>query len=402
MGFLGLSSKSEYVSDEALSKLRLYKYAAVDKSYLSHYILRHYWNACVSLFPLWMAPNLITLCGLGFMVFNFFCVLYYIPDLETPAAPWLYYSFAAGIWLYSTFDNVDGKQARRTGSSSPLGELFDHGCDALNCSIGSIVQAAGMGMGLSWYTVHLAAMTTIPFYLSTWEEYHTGVLYLGVFNGPTEGLVLSCLCNVLSGIYGPHIWRAPLSNILGELTPSFLPKDTSPADVIFLSMYLIIAFVHSPACFIAVRKACQEKNKNYATTLLQLSSMALYVVCIYFWLASPYSVMLHEHLILFIITVGIVFGRMATKIILSHVTKSEFPMFTVLLIPIVVGSIAVNAPNWFDTQPLLTPSTEYYYLIAFFVFASVAYTHWALLVIDRFCTFLGIHCLTIPYKKHQD
>ena len=26
-----------------------------------------------------------------------------------------------------TFDAVDGKQARRTSSSSPLGELFDHG-----------------------------------------------------------------------------------------------------------------------------------------------------------------------------------------------------------------------------------------------------------------------------------
>lgn len=27
---------------------------------------------------------------------------------------------------YSTMDNVDGKQARRTGSSSPLGELFEY------------------------------------------------------------------------------------------------------------------------------------------------------------------------------------------------------------------------------------------------------------------------------------
>ena len=26
-----------------------------------------------------------------------------------------------------TFDAVDGKQARRTGASSPLGELMDHG-----------------------------------------------------------------------------------------------------------------------------------------------------------------------------------------------------------------------------------------------------------------------------------
>ena len=33
--------------------------------------------------------------------------------------------------LYQTMDNLDGKQAVRTKSSSPLGEMFDHGVDAL-------------------------------------------------------------------------------------------------------------------------------------------------------------------------------------------------------------------------------------------------------------------------------
>lgn len=32
----------ELVSDEALGNLKLYKYSSVDKSYISHYILRHY------------------------------------------------------------------------------------------------------------------------------------------------------------------------------------------------------------------------------------------------------------------------------------------------------------------------------------------------------------------------
>jgi hypothetical protein len=29
--------------------------------------------------------------------------------------------------MYQTLDALDGKQARRTKTSSPLGELFDHG-----------------------------------------------------------------------------------------------------------------------------------------------------------------------------------------------------------------------------------------------------------------------------------
>jgi phosphatidylglycerophosphate synthase len=37
-----------------------------------------------------------------------------------------------GLFVYQTLDAIDGKQARRTGSSNSLGELFDHGCDSVS------------------------------------------------------------------------------------------------------------------------------------------------------------------------------------------------------------------------------------------------------------------------------
>ena len=43
------------------------------------------------------------------------------------------------VMRVQTFDAVDGKQARRTNSSSPLGELFDHGnsdCNYINSILG--------------------------------------------------------------------------------------------------------------------------------------------------------------------------------------------------------------------------------------------------------------------------
>lgn len=48
------------------------------------------------------------------------------------ASSWAYFQAALGVFLYQTLDATDGKQARRTGSSSPLGELLDHGCDAMS------------------------------------------------------------------------------------------------------------------------------------------------------------------------------------------------------------------------------------------------------------------------------
>ena len=45
---------------------------------------------------------------------------------------WTLVTAALGLFIYQALDAIDGKQARRTGSATPLGELFDHGCDSLS------------------------------------------------------------------------------------------------------------------------------------------------------------------------------------------------------------------------------------------------------------------------------
>ncbi|KAI9288475.1 CDP-alcohol phosphatidyltransferase-domain-containing protein [Umbelopsis sp. AD052] len=395
---------SEFIPKAQLENLKLYKYAAVDKSFTSKYILSHYWSWAIELFPLWMAPNLITLTGLMFMVSNVILAAVYVPGMDEEGGPrWVYVSFAIGLWLYSTFDNVDGKQARRTGSSSPLGELFDHGCDALNCSFAAVLQATTLGLGHSHMSVLLYGVAAIGFYLSTAEEYHTGVLYLGYVNAPTEGVILSCVVMLVTGFYGPSIWHMPLEqSIVKQWVPSFVPSDMRVADMIVWQIVLLFVFTHVPVCYYAMYKACKAKNKPFLSAVIVESlPIAIYSISGYFWVMSPYSTLLSEkHFILFAITTGIVFGRIASKIILAHLVKVGFPMFTVMLLPLIGGAIIANAPVLFDTEPIFTPESEYMYLCAYFVFALVAYTHWALVVIRSFCSFLGINCLTIPHGKN--
>lgn len=56
--------------------------------------------------------------------------------------------------------------------------------------------------------------------------------------------------------------------------------------------------------------------------------IASYAIAISLWAWSPYSIILEqEHFILFTVTVGIMFGFMASNIILAHLTKSPFPSF---------------------------------------------------------------------------
>lgn len=49
----------------------------------------------------------------------------------SPAPSWALLLYGITVFIYQNLDNVDGKQARRLGNSTPLGMIMDHGCDAL-------------------------------------------------------------------------------------------------------------------------------------------------------------------------------------------------------------------------------------------------------------------------------
>ena len=101
-----------YVRQEKLPNLKNYKYSGVDHSLLSRYVLKpFYTNFVIKCFPMSMAPNLITLTGLSFVVVNVLTLLWYNPTLDQDCPPWVYASWALGLFLYQTFDAVDGSQA---------------------------------------------------------------------------------------------------------------------------------------------------------------------------------------------------------------------------------------------------------------------------------------------------
>ena len=76
-------------------------------------------------------PNVITVSGFELNVSYCLVTLYYTGFSGSTNIPsWACYFSAFAYCLYITLDNMDGKQARRTKSSSPLGLLVDHGTDA--------------------------------------------------------------------------------------------------------------------------------------------------------------------------------------------------------------------------------------------------------------------------------
>ena len=178
----------EYVSPEQLAGFDKYKYSAVDTNPLSLHVMHPFWNTVVKVFPTWLAPNLITFSGSLLVVFNFLLLAYFDPDFYASAPghkhvpDWVW--TVVGIFNFKayTLDGVDREQARRTNSSTPLEELFDHGLDSWSCVYFVVTMYSIFGWGSSGVSVFvlylLLWVVLFSFILSHWEKYNTGILFL--------------------------------------------------------------------------------------------------------------------------------------------------------------------------------------------------------------------------------
>ncbi|CCW68856.1 unnamed protein product [Phytomonas sp. Hart1] len=217
-----------YLPHDAPKRLRGYKYRGEDRSYIYKYLWSALCRYAVKFLPPWLAPNVITITGLAFVCISHAILAYYMPKLTAkdpnylfenemnmsyrkefiPQPPSLVFVLvAASMFLYQFLDNLDGHQARRTGTSSPLGLLVDHGCDAFNCIISSLSIAASVSAGPCWKTWVILLNTVTTFFMNTWEEYYRGILILPIINGPNEGILVAISIYLWTAwIGGPQWW----------------------------------------------------------------------------------------------------------------------------------------------------------------------------------------------------
>lgn len=199
-----------------------------------------------------------------------------------------------------------------------------------------------MGLGPTRAGAFTALIPCLPMFFSTWETYHSHVLYLGYFNGPTEGLIIACSLMIASGYYGPEVWTHKLSEVFGH---HWVFDDYSIRDIWIPVILGSFFAAHLPFCVYNVIVARRRQNLPILPVFLEWTPIVIFTTSCVFWLGSEHTSLLSENrLVLFCLTMSFVFGRMTTKIILAHLTKQSFPYWTVLLAPLIGGAVLANLP----------------------------------------------------------
>ncbi|KAK7379010.1 hypothetical protein VNO80_04461 [Phaseolus coccineus] len=386
-----------YIGSQGVAALHRYKYSGVDHSYVAKYVLQPFWTRFVNFFPLWMPPNMITLMGFMFLLVSALIGYIYSPHLDSAPPRWVHFAHGLLLFLYQTFDAVDGKQARRTNSSSPLGELFDHGCDALACTFEALAfgSTAMCGRGTFWWWL----ISAITFYGATWEHYFTNTLILPVINGPTEGLMIIYICHFFTAIVGAEWWAQPFGKSLPFL--SWLPYlEGIPTFKAILCLMIAFGVTPTVTCNVTnVYKVVKARNGNMPLALAMLYPFVVLVGGVLMWdYLSPSDIMgRYPHLV--VIGTGLTFGYLVGRMILAHLCDEPKGLKTgmcmsLVYLPLAIANVLASRLN--DGVPLLD---ERLVLLGYCAFSVTLYLHFATSVIHEITKALGIYCFRITRKE---
>jgi hypothetical protein len=220
-------------------------------------------------------------------------------------------------------------------------------------------------------TLIMALFGYMAFYASTWEEYHTGVLYLGYLSGPVEGAWSVVLCSLVS-FFDLKVWDTKIAMGLDL-------KDVVPIIFILGSIFTVITSIkHSYHC----------KKDTLISLLKQWIPIVLYF-CSCFLLTFLIPISLSKW---FIFLTGLPACFRISSTIIAYVTKS--PLRTCSFYPLEFIPSSIFALYFILNFDLWMIVFKVAVLISFLVYLSTM-----LRIIYDICSHLDIYCLSIKKKK---
>ncbi|KAL9253115.1 Choline/ethanolaminephosphotransferase 1-like protein [Drosera capensis] len=357
-----------YIGTHGVAALHRYKYSGVDHSYMAKYVLQPFWT------------RVITLMGFMFLLFSALLGYIYSPRLDSAPPRWVNFLHGLLLFLYQTFDAVDGKQARRTNSSSPLGELFDHAL-----AFGSTAMC---GRNTFWFWV----IAAVPFYCATWEHFFTNTLILPVINGPTEGLMLIYLSHFFTAIVGSEWWAQEFGKSFPFLNWIPYINGVSASQVV---LFLMIVFGVIPTVTFNVQnvyKVVRSRKGSMPLALAMLYPFVVLLAGVIIWDYLSPSDLIRNYPHLVIVGSGLAFGFLVGRMILAHLCDEPKGLKTgmcmsLLYLPFAIANALTATLN--DGVPLVD---ERLVLLGYCAFTVVLYLHFATSVIHEITTALGIYC----------
>ena len=164
-----------------------YRYNCVDESVLLPILKKHVFIPLHRWIPDWVPANYLTLVSIVMM----WGIFFYFTTVDLPSGVEIGTAVLV-ITAYVIFDHFDGLQAKRTQTSSPLGEWLDHFSDVFNGAIVVYLGFKCLHLPLDGLFLVLTWLNFLAFAATYVEQRIRKELYFGKV-GSLEGVVLMIL-----------------------------------------------------------------------------------------------------------------------------------------------------------------------------------------------------------------
>lgn len=179
-------------------------YTVQDKSVLLPHYKRLLVEPIIRFIPRSVDPNSITHVGHLINLIGVSLLLAFGVGSAGTSVRLVFIAAVVCLQLYNWCDNADGAHARRTGRSSALGELLDHGLDMLNTTYIGYAAAISINAPPAWW-VGIALVVPAACAATYWEQAETGLFSLGLLNQIESVMLLSTVL-LISAFAGFEIW----------------------------------------------------------------------------------------------------------------------------------------------------------------------------------------------------
>ncbi|KAF7488445.1 Ethanolaminephosphotransferase 1 [Sarcoptes scabiei] len=381
----------QYLTHQQLRGFNNYVYNSKDTSPLSNYVMHPFWNVVVKLVPIWIAPNVLTFVGFLMTVFNGVLLTIYDPQFYassdsfpdySPIPKWVWIVCAVFHFLAHTLDGVDGKQARRTKSSGPLGELMDHGMDSwtsmfIPFCIYSIFGRADYSQSpLHMHFIFLSIYVT--FYLSHWEKYSTGILYLPWSYDATQ--IALFVLYIVTFVHGHSFWK-------------FVIFGLNSGQIFEFLSYITCFLFSIPMAFYNVFTCQQPKQPNCWESFRPLVSMIFLFLFSTFWAVLSPNNILEAEPRTFYLMVGTLFSNISCRLIVSQMSSTRCQLMNWLLYPLMISTIGSLSWNLKHHELNLLRLNA--------LLLTVFHIHYGICLVRQMCHHLRIYCFSLEKPEYK-
>lgn len=382
----------QYLGPDIVVGFDSYKYSCKDTSPLSNYVMHPFWNQVVKLCPRWVAPNLLTFIGFLCCIAHNALTAIFDPHYQasvlgsgaTPIPSWVWVLVSIFLFLAHTLDGIDGKQARRTGTSTPLGELFDHGCDSwstlfITATFYSVFGSNGDGYSVSPFRMYFILWSVFfVFHIAHWEKYNTGIMYL-----PWSydlAMLFGTVLYMSTAFGGFEMWKVKL------------PGDYSAGPVFEIILYVccyIISFFMTVKNIVSSYQNQTGKMKPLHECVRPMVSYTVAFVLCMSWVIWSKNNVLENQLRLFFYMSGTLYANMSCRLIIAQMSSTRCELLNYLLLPLALAmGVSVSGQ--------LSLSQESWLLFALSGLITLAHLHYVICVVRQMCDHLKVDCFRIP------